>query len=295
MKITFLFQIIFLLFGFSTDCSTAANSKSAQKIEPTPTVSSSQTVLPTAQIDKNVIWQGTSANFDIRWTKDDIVARNPNGAEVFSARKSAAEKLKKTFGDFSKNGESPFEEYTFQYKILSVAGSLMFLQETTSYSPQSYLNESYVAIDLSNPKGTRKLTDFFSETEILNALLKNQMIVEDLKANDLHAPKNLTEFFAAFDREPTEATEKQIDKCRFSKNVFESFAFNRIENDKIAVDLGVACRAEMRADKVYPFELLLPVKAELKTEGKQNFKLKTAAEDQETLIKFAAKPLTKSK
>lgn len=289
-----LFQIIFLLFGFSTDCSTAANSKSAPKIQPAPTVSPSQTVLPKVQTDKNTIWQGESANFDIKWTKDDVTARNPNGAEVFSVRKFATKKFKDSLADFSKNGEMPFEEYTFRYKILSIAGSLMFLQETTSYSPQSYLNESYVAIDLSDPKATRKLTDFYSETEILNALLKNQLIAEDLKADDVPAPKNLTEFFTAFDREPTEATEKQIDKCRFAKNVFDSFAFNRVENDKIAVDLGVPCRAEMRADKIYPFELLLPVKAELKTDGKQNFKLKTAGTE-ETTIKFAAKPLAKSK
>lgn len=300
MKLFLFLNFVIFIFGFSTECSPTNASKSNQKkTEASPAASPTPTAPPIAQADKNVIWRGTSADFEISWTKDDISAKKiSDGATVFSARKLAGERLKKSSGNSARNGKANFEKFYFQYKILSVAGSLLFLQESTSYSPQSYTQPTFLAIDLSNPKSNLSLTKFYSKAEILNALVKNPQVSEDLKANDIPAPKNFNEFFKAYDREPTEVADRQIDKCSFPKTVFESFAFDRIENEKVVVDLGVPCRAGMREDVVYPLELVLPIKDSLKIADKQihpSSEFKSIGEDEETIIQFDEKSLSKSK
>lgn len=297
MKI--ILSVIFFSFflGLTNDCSPSKPASIEQASQPVVSATTSATPNsknpPTVQNSKTELWQGTSGNFDISWTKENIVAKNSSGAKVFSVRQFALTRLKN-----SANSEYNFENFTFQYKILAVVGSYLFLQETTSYSPQSYTNESYTAIDLANPQAKIDLKKFYGEAEILAALNKNLQIIEDFKINEIDEPKTFKEFFAAYDREPSEIAEREIDRCYFPKNVFESFYFDRVENDKIVVDLGIPCRAEMREETVFPLKLLLPLKpaieSDLKTADAQNT-LKSAAKDAETVIQFDAKLLKNSK
>lgn len=310
MKTILAINLFCFLFGFTSECAPTKSAANAEKTSdaaviapPAPATPApvEQTII-VAENSKEAFWQGRSGDFDIVWTKDNIVAKNLSGGEVFSAKKFALERLKKSPGNFAKNGAPSFENFTLEYKILAIVGSLLFLQETASHSPQNYITQTYAAIDLNAPATNVALTKFFTEAEIVAALNQNSDIAEDFKVNKIDAPKSFKEFFAAYDRQPTEAGERQIDRCYFPKNAFESFYFDRMEGAQLVVKLGVPCRAGMREEQVMPLELALPAKPSLKSEmelaATQNFSgenFKTAAPDAATVVQFDAKSLKKSK
>ncbi len=294
MKTILAINIFCLLFGLTNACSSAktagleeeSNSVSSASNAPEPSATSSM------RIPRDEVWRGASGVYYILWAKKNIDARDKN-KEVFSARKFALERLKT-----ASNGELSFENYTFKYRVLNAVGSMLFLEETTSYSPQSYKNQIYTAIDLSNPTAKISLTNFFSEAEILDALNRYPLIADDLKSRKIAAPKTLKEFFAAFDREPTEGTTRKIDSCYFPENFLESFYFDRLEADKIAVNLGIPCRTGTREEEVSPLELLLPSKPAVEKDLKAvrfNYRLEAIDKEAAAVISFNAKSLKKSK
>lgn len=172
------------------------------------------------------------------------------------------------------------------------------IAETTSYSPQSYKQETYLAIDLNAPQKMLSLKDFYAPQEILAALLGNEEIKRDLQTRE-DAPKEmsktLSDFFTLFHTDGSDATEvsdRIFDKCWFPANIFDSFAFIQVEQDKVVADLGVPCRAGMRADEIYPLKLTLPVSAAVKTAlaGEMSV-IKPDNQNRETLVTFTAKNL----
>lgn len=296
MKLILLINFFCCSFSLTTDCSSAKSANLEQnsnaaaitvnKAEPSATPR-----LP--PVKKEIFWSGKNTDFSVQWSKDNIVARNAAGKVIFSAQKFALDQLNK-----SPKGEADFEFYDFRYKVLNLAGSLLFLQETTSYSPQSYTNESYKAIDLTNPAAKIALTKFYSEAEIIDALNKNAQIAEDFNINKINQPKTFKEFFAAYDRQPTEGTERKIDSCYFPKNFLESFYFERLEADKVVVNLGIPCRVGMREEEAFPLELLLPSKPVLEkdlTSANFQVRLETVDGNAETLISYSAKSIKKPK
>lgn len=290
-------QRVIIIIFFGLVCGLAnyyAPTESANRVQmppPAPTPTPAET---------NLFWQGTSGNFAVKWTKDDITAKNQNGKEVFSVRRFALDRLKKSSGNFSKNNQPNFEYFNFGYRILAVVGTKLFLRETTSYSPQTYTNQSYVVVDLANPSAKIDLKSFFSQAEILAALDKNPEIVEDLRVNDIQPPQTFGEFFTAYDR-PPDGGERPIDKCYFPKNFLESFYFDAVENDQAVVKLGVPCRVGMRSEEVYNLELRLPLKPSIADDLKNVAPEATAKvfkdlpEDAETDVAFDAKTFGKSK
>lgn len=296
MKAIIFINFCCFLFGLTTDCSSAKSANLEQNSNAAANVANNAAPSATPRlpvVKKENFWAGKSNNFDVQWSKDNIVARNAAGREIFSARKFALERLKTV-----SKGEADFESYDFRYKVLNLIGSLLFLRETTSHSPQSYTNESYAAIDLANPAAKISLTKFYSEAEIIAALNRNAQIAEDFKVNKINQPKTFKEFFAAYDRAPTEGTERKIDSCYFPKNFLESFYFERLEADQVVANLGIPCRVGMREEEVFPLELLLPSKPAVEkdlTSANFQLRLETVDGTAETVITFDAKSLKKSK
>lgn len=255
----------------------------------------------------DLIWQGTSGNYRVEWTKQDIRATNTSGAEVFSARKMAAQRLRTVYlkNNFDKKGSPNFEKFTFGYKIKNLFGDFLFLEESTAHSPQTYTTKTLLAIDLSNPKSASSLQSFYTQNDILRALLENTEIKKDLQDKGVAFPKTLPEFYALFytnSAQTTEGTERLLDRCWFPKNILESFAFEEVQLDTVEVELGMPCRAGMRDDDVYSLKLKFPVseklkKAALETERGQAQKnqAQIAAIDEETSVGFDAKSLKKIK
>jgi hypothetical protein len=302
MNIILSYLVIFLSLSFSVTCA----SKEAKQIEQPPSGLAKNRELPSSPTPalpatpQTADWRGRSNNFSIEWTSQNIAVKNiATNKEVFSAQKLAAYRLRTAYkSNFSKKGDPYFEEFSFRYKLLSVAGSIMFLKETTSYSPQSFTEESYLAIDLNAPRKMPSLKDFYAPQEILAALLGNEEIKRDFQTREeppKEMPQTLNDFFTLFHTDTsgtTEASDRIYDKCWFPPNVFESFAFIQIEQDKVLADLGVPCRAGHRTIEIHPLKLTLPVSAAVKTAlaGEVSV-IKPDNQDRETLITFTAKNL----
>jgi hypothetical protein len=294
--------VICLFLSLSVTCA----SRQTEKIEqPQPGLARNSELSPSPTpalpaTPQTADWHGRSSDFSIEWTGQNIVVKNiATKVEVFSAQKLAAYRLRTAYKSrFSKNGDPYFERFYFRYKLLAIAGSIMFLKESTSYSPQSFAEETYLAYDLRTPKKTLGLKDFYAPQEILAALLNNEEIKRDFQTREdppTEAPKTLNDFFTLFHTDTsgtTEVSDRIFDKCWFPTNIFDSFAFVQIEQGKVSADLGVPCRAGMRTIEVYPLKLTLPVSAAVKTAlaGEKSV-IKPDNQNLETLITFTAKNL----
>lgn len=301
MKVLILSLCLFTFAVFSNDCADSKKKKNAvvSNTSQVAETKASPTPVP-KKVSADSIWEGESGGFEINWTKENIVVKNiSSGQTVFSARDFAMMRLKKEFkANFDKNGEPYFEDFTFRYQIISVAGNLLSLHEQTSYSPQSYSNETLLTVDLNKPQQTIYLTDLFSENEIVNALALNEIIAAKLKQKNTVKTATFADFRNNFNKTANEATEvsdDQLDECWFPENVFKSFAFNKVENEKVTVDLAIPCRAEMREDDVYPLALTLPIPEKLRSElsAAMNKKLlssdfKNLSSNDETVITFTS-------
>lgn len=250
-----------------------------------------------ANKDKTV--RDNNENFDIKWTKDNIlVTDSANGKEVFSARNFALKRLNTVYSaNFGKNKQPSFENFTFDYKIVSASGSMLFLKESTSYSPQTYTMEKFVAVDLNKPDSTVSLADFYDEAEILTALLKNTEIAADLKDKNLPEPKTLAAFYSLFNKNVSEAkevSENLLSKCWFPSDVLKSFTIENFASAEAEINFGIPCKAGMRDEEVFPLKLSMPVNSKMQSFTGENMR-QNNWQDQETVIVFNEKSLTKKK
>ena len=300
MKLHFLGYLLTVIFAFSPNCadSRTSSAKTVPAASVKPTV---KAVAPPKNADSDLIWQGATGDYAVEWTKTDIRATDKiHGAEVFSARKTAAQRLRTVYSqNFNKKGAPNFEKFTFGYKIAGLVGDLLFLKESTVSSPQTYTTETFFVIDLRNPKTLVSLKNFYGDDEILQALLKNSEIKKDLQENDVAFPATLSKFYPLFytsAAHTTEGTERLFDRCWFPKNILEAFTIEKVEAGQAEVILGMPCRAGMREDAIYPLKLSFPANEKLKyriTDGAQIEKYQTqfAALTEETNIGFDAESL----
>ncbi len=290
MKILILCFILLTFAGLSNDCGSRVEQKNAVVSNAPQFVAPKVTPTPKPEnVPDDLIWHGENGDFDITWSKGNIVAKKiSSGQTAFSARELAKMRLKKDFKEnFGKNGEPYFEDFTFRYRIISIVGSLLSLDEKTSYSPQSYSKETYLTVDLSKSPETVSLTNFFTEKEILNALASNELIAKAIKQKNAAKPTTLAEFRSDFNKtvnEATEVSDSQLDKCWFPENIFKSFAFDKIKDEKIIVDLAIPCRAEMREDDVYSLKIMLLPPDKLVNDLFAAMNKKLLAEDFENLV-----------
>jgi len=315
MKLYIFAYLCSLLFAFSPNCASSQakqnKSDSLPNAAPTAapiTASSPMTnALPPKSPASDLIWKGTSGNYAVEWTKQDILAKNAAGAEVFSAKKMAAQRLNTVYlqNNFDKKGSPNFENFTFGYKIKNLFGNFLVLEESTAYSPQTYTTKTLLTIDLNDPKSALSLQNFYTSNEILRVLLENAEIKKDLQDNDVALPKTLPEFYSLFytnAAKTTEGTDRLFDRCWFPKNILESFAFEKIEPDSVEIELGMPCAAGMREDEFFPLKLTFPVSEKLKKSSVeidrqqlQKIQTQIAAINEEANIGFDAKSFKKSK
>ncbi len=278
MKLSILYLLVFAFVNFTNNC--PSNSGKNNNIVSSGNINTSESIeSPITQKESadELIWQGESGGFEIKWTKENITAKSiASGKQVFSAREFAAKRLKNDLKDnFDEKGKPNFEDFTFRFQIISITGNFLSLHEKTSYSPQSYSREKYLTIDLNTPENDISLQDFFDEKEILKSLTENKIIGDEMKKKNSAEPANFAAFRNSFHKtilEAVEVSDNQFDKCWFPEDVFKSFAFKKISEGKSSVNLAIPCRAEMREDDIFLLEISLPIPEKLNSE------LKTAAD-----------------
>ena len=131
---------------------------------------------------QRVIWRGRSGGFDVAWTDRDISARRASdGALVFSLRRINDAEWGDLQGEHDE--EVPGREYEAKYRLLSVAGSIISLEEATYCDcggAHPILETRFVSYDLARSTVARphevRATDLVPEADLVRALTADRMI-----------------------------------------------------------------------------------------------------------------------
>ncbi|HWN99921.1 MAG TPA: hypothetical protein VNS63_11700 [Blastocatellia bacterium] len=262
-----------------------------------------------AQVKSREIWSGSSAGFTVRWTSGDITAvraARPSRV-VFSAKSIAQRKFLKFKKENTEENTSWLCSYTLRFKLLSLTGSILSYEETES----SYCGTekgpgwahpsdqtTYRVLDLNQVDKPVRLTDYFSESEILRALLADPLVGSALKqAGAAEKPASIGSLLKLFSErqlqlEPQAGTAESPKECTFifPEDPLTQFAFHHTENDKVAVRLSLdpasgACRtAHAELGILLPISNKVAAAIAAANSGSQGFLMK----DSQRLFKGAA-------
>ena len=255
----------------------------------------------TSTQDKD-IWVDQSGGFTIRWSTSDIIVHPlDNVQEVrFSAKDLARKDLEDTLNMAKEpsDKENRLALYERDFTILSVVGSIVSFQDHSFISFQHEAHPAgetrFTAIDLVRSGAGVKLTEFFAESVILDALLADPLIKEALRnAENPDPPKTLSELIAR--TSPGVFGFKGF--CySISDDLLTRFAFHHIEGNKVAVRIGLSGAGPCR-EALTQLGLLLPIPDSLKgalalaESGKEGFLMKDQkqiAHNQKATFKFIA-------
>ena len=254
----------------------------------------------------SVIWAGESGGFKIRWTDSNIQVhplKSPNRV-VFSARSLAQQEFARIKASEKKYGlKERYCEIVASYGIFSVVGSILSLFEGGDVYCEETAHPShtsrYIAIDLKKPGGFTKkrvkLTDYFPEEAIYQALLADPRVRRDLARREpplSPSPRTLGEIYALFKKLPLDDGESSYE---LPEDFLTRFAFHHLEGDKVAVRLALPCLGQVNAGLNLELDLMLPVPESLKESlalaqtGKAGFLMqdqKRLSEGRDTIMRF---------
>lgn len=270
---------------------------------------------------EKTIWTGQSGGFVIHWTTSDIRAQSSGkaGQVLFSVIPLA----QRGFEDFSatmKDPDAGAEDclYERNFRILSVVGSIVSFEDVYDSFCRGWAYPSaetrFTAIDLAKPGEIAytntggfppidvdlsklgkvvKLTDFFSEDEILKALLADSVIKKALpNSGASQPPQTLHELYQLLKKQSLE-----IGECvyRFPEDFLTRFAFHHLEKGQVAVRIGLPPNSEPCRALYAQLGILLPIPESLKTplalaaSGKEGFLMRAWKEisgNQTTTVAF---------
>lgn len=268
-----------------------------------------------AEVSGKSIWRGNSGGVEIDWTTADLFSRSGGNIEkIFQpvAEKGHEEFLADLNGATPTKGQNHNCEYRRDFEVLSIAGSLVSFQDTeysdcggahptteTRFTAVDLKREGSVPyqygetidVDMNQPGKVVKLTDYFQESDILNALLADPVIGEALKEAGVSTPpKTLAALPEVF------AKNGYLIKGELSlrPDFLTRFAFHHLEGDMVAVRLNLPSIAFGYRSK--QIGLLLPVPAVLKqplasaASGEEGFLMGSAPQSiRKQLTRFAFK------
>jgi len=267
-------------------CMSLQGCSSGAQISPVPAARSESS--PT--VSGATIWRGESHGIEIHWTTVDLFAKSDAKIE-----RIWAPLVQKGFADFvaALTGGPPATKdrvlhcsYERRFKILSVVGTLVSFEDQYSddcggahpsadtrfttvdlskpgnvqYARQE--DTPMMNIDLAKPGKVTKLTDYFAEQDVLQALLADHVIQKALAGlNRQTAPRTLAELPELF-----AANDYALGDLDFElrSDFLTRFVFHHIEGDKIAVRLGLPPHSGANRSAHQQLGLLLTIPASLK-------------------------------
>jgi hypothetical protein len=284
---------------------------------PTAAIPTQSSQAQTQNVSGRAIWNGMSDGFGIRWTKDDLFVQSASGLERIWAPLA-----KRGFDEFAadmnrvgqtEGGRTNNCDYQRDFEVLSIVGALVSFQDdeysdcggahpTTERrftmvdltSPGQVFyghGENAMDADFKKPGKVVKLTDYFTESDILNALLADHVIKQALAdAGVSSPPRTLAGLSEVFSRNDyiLSGTELVI-----RPDFLTRFAFHHIEGDMLAVRLNLPSIAF--AYRSQQIGLLLPIPQSLQQSlalaaaGREGFLMREASpivHNQFTRFKF---------
>lgn len=202
-----------------------------------------------------LIWQGVSDNYTIFWDGKDIAASAPGkGAARFSMHDLLEHRWRMAF----KSEDAPAgcsSEYSM--KILSVVGSLISV-ELSEYgqcpgAAHPNVTTSYESVVLANPDRPIALTHYFDEKDIYQALINDGIVKKVLAAENIATPATLPQLIYAL------GSVSGFCEYGFTDDLLTRFAFHHLEEDKVAVRLGVSHGSGACRGMLTQLGILLPI------------------------------------
>jgi hypothetical protein len=280
--------LVLVAFGFALyGCDSTASQRTETLPTQTPATlpsNSSSPVERSQQISGKPIWKGNSGGFEIVWTEEDFFFRREKVETIFH---SLADRGYDEFiADLTKNKNKANVDQQCDYRgdfaVLSIIGPLLNFEDN-EYSdcggahPSTELRFTLVDMcrpgqveyrydldfldaDLQSPGKIAKLTDYFSEADVLIALLANRVIKETLaEAGASAAPQTLAELLEVLARADYALNGTEV---VLRPDFLTRFAFAHVEGERVAVRLNLPSVAV--ADRSKQVTLLLPIPPELK-------------------------------
>jgi hypothetical protein len=206
-------------------------------------------------------WSGASGGYRWIWTEKDITAQPASGGRAFSLKRQI---FPKGYGKGELEGMTSF---TATAKPLSVVGSLLCIREDHYWEGGAHPSGSisYAAVDIAHPKRKLKLTDFFPDAQVRDALWADKIIHKTLA--DAGVKRKPATAFALQKALATKyfGGEEGQTYC-FTVDFLSQFSFHHLEGNRVAVRLCVPWGAEIYRFQSTEIGILLPVPAALRSQ-----------------------------
>jgi hypothetical protein len=212
---------------------------------------------------QQVIWRGRSAGYDVTWSDRDVSARRASdGAVVFSARRIADAEWREMQAD--SDDEAPVREYERRYRLLSVVGSILSLEEATycdcgGAHPISWTR--FVSYDVARGTVARPhpvaATEIVPEAALLRALTADRLVRQAMASAHVRGFASLHALTQAL---KTREIQPAGNECTFAvgEEFPAEFAFHHLENGRVAVRFSLSHSVEVCRGMIIQVGVLVP-------------------------------------
>jgi hypothetical protein len=196
------------------------------------------------------IWRGRSGGFDVTWTSGDISARRArDGVVVFSARAIADREWGATSAD--SDDAVPVREWERTYRVLSLVGPILSLQEETycdcgGAHPISWTR--FVSYDLSTSTAAAPhladVTRLVDEASLVRALTADPLIRQAMDAAGVHGLTRVAQFGPALE---AQSISPPSGDCTFAlgKEFASEFGLHHLDGTRVAVRFSLSHSVEV--------------------------------------------------
>ncbi|HYH82899.1 MAG TPA: hypothetical protein VEX86_24105, partial [Longimicrobium sp.] len=189
---------------------------------------------------QQTIWRGRSGGYDVAWTDRDISARRASdGVVVFSARRITDAEWTQMQRDH--DDEVPVKEYERKYRLLSVVGTVLSLEEATYCDcggVHPILWTRFVSYDVARGTAARPhavaATDLVPEADLLRALTADRLIRQAMDSANVRRFATLRALTAGLEQTPIQPPGEQ---CTYGVGEAfpSSFAVHHVEYGRVAL------------------------------------------------------------
>jgi len=212
---------------------------------------------------QQVIWRGRSAGFDVTWSDRDLSARRASdGAVVFSARRIADAEWREMQADSDE--DVSVREYERRYRLLSVVGSILSLEEATYCDcggAHPILWTRFVSYDVArgtvaHPRPVAA-TEILPEADLLRALTADRLVRQAMDSAHVRAFASLRALTQAL---KTREIQPAGNQCTFAvgEEFPSEFAFHHLENGRVAVRFSLSHSEEVCRGMMIQVGVLVP-------------------------------------
>lgn len=222
---------------------------------------------------EEVIWQGTSKKFNLRWTTSDLVIIHPSGREERLFSGISGELKRARIHPPVSSGCSIFSTF----RVRSIVGSILSFQDTYYIGCEDIVyvekKEITAAVDIArstdffDPVEVRILTgkrsravdlrSFFSDDEIFKALMKTPEIRETLKyAERFRIPGNLAELLKGIDEVGVDGIDGS--GHRITNETWSSFIFVDLTSENVIVEIELKSSSASPTNPILRLTLPIP-------------------------------------